>query len=475
MSDMYAVVLAAGHGKRMNSTLPKVMHPVAGRPLVHYPIRAALQAGAKRTVVVVGHERDRVIPYLARAFGNQVTIAIQHEQKGTGHAAAQALPVVPAEVTRLLIVCGDTPLLRSNDLRALAAALDDNPQSPLAILACTVDDPTGYGRLIRNEAGQIVEICEHKDLRNKKERSIREVNPGVYCARVSFLRDALDRIDSNNAQGEFYLTDIVALAAKREGQRAAGVVDVSADASTLVGVNDRAQLAATEAAMQAQIIEQHRRAGATIREGAIVDDTVEIGTDVVVENGVTLRGTTKIESGAVIDVGCVVADSVVGKGAMLHPYTIVTSSTVEAGTVLGPFAHIGVACVIGEGVELGNFVETKRTTVQSNAVAHHFAYLGDGEIGKGVTVGAGTIFCNDDGYQIHRTQIGPGAFIGSNSKLVAPVTVGADAYVATGTTITRNVPDGALAIGRARQQNKDGYASKLKDRLKTAAQVKNGT
>lgn len=467
MSELHAIVLAAGHGKRMKSTLPKVMHPVAGRPLVHYPIAAALNAGAQCAIVVVGHERERVMPYLARAFGGRVQIAIQHEQNGTGHATAQALPVLPPTATRVLILCGDTPLLSSHDLHALAGALDNNPNAPLAMLTCIVEDPTGYGRMIRDNTGRIVEIREHRDLENDEQRAIREVNPGVYCARLDFLRKALGEIDSNNAQGEFYLTDIVALAVK-----SGGTVDVSADARTLLGVNDRAQLAEAETVMQARISYRLRQSGVTLRDGAVIHDTVTISPDATIENGATLRGTTTVGAGAIVDVGCVVEDSFVGDGAVLRPYTVVTCSRIEAGAKVGPFAHVGMESSIGERVQIGNFVETKKTILHRDAKANHLAYLGDAEIGDGASVGAGTIFCNDDGYQKHRTKIGAGAFIGSNCKLVAPVEVGRDAYVATGTTVTQDVPDEALAIGRSRQENKEEYAPKLRSRLKAAARLK---
>ena len=470
MSELYAIVLAAGHGKRMKSALPKVLHPVAGRPIVHFPIAAALTAGAIRAVVVVGHERERVMPYLARSFGDRVVVAIQHEQNGTGHAAAQALPALPQRAERVLILCGDTPLLESRDLLALADALDKTPDAPLAMLTCTVDDPTGYGRILRNGEGRVVEIREHRDLENDDQRAIREVNPGVYCARVAFLRDALEKIDADNAQGEFYLTDIVAIAAK-----AGGTVDVSADARTLVGVNDRAQLAAAETVMQARIIERLRKSGVTVRDGASIHDTVKVSPDATIEHGASLRGTTTVEAGALIDVGCVVQDSFIGARALLRPYTVVTCSRVEAGAQVGPFAHVGLECVIGEDVQVGNFVETKKTVLHRGAKANHLAYLGDAEIGEGASIGAGTIFCNDDGYQKHRTKIGAGAFIGSNSKLVAPVEVGRNAYVATGTTVTQDVPEEALAIGRSRQENKSSYAPKLRLRLQAAAKVKNGT
>jgi len=335
MVDIDAIVLAAGHGKRMKSSLPKVMHAVAGRPLVYYPISAALAAGARRAVVVVGHEREQVTPFLDRTFGDCVCHVIQHEQNGTGHAAAQALPVVPDSVERVLILCGDTPLLCAEDLRAIVRALDQHPEAPLAMLTCIVDDPTGYGRIVRDECGRIREIREHRDLENDAQRAICEVNPGVYCARTGFLRDALTKLDANNAQGEIYLTDIVSLAATR-----GGTVDVNANAASLVGVNDRVQLAAAETVMQGRIIERVRRAGVTVCDGVVLHDTVDVSVDAVIENGATLRGSTTVASGAVVGVGCVLDNANVGENARLLPYTVVTDATIADGVTVGPFAWV---------------------------------------------------------------------------------------------------------------------------------------
>ncbi len=470
MSELYGIVLAAGHGKRMKSALPKVLHTVAGRPMVYYPVAAALEAGANRVVVVVGHERERVMPYLARAFGDRVVVAIQYEQHGTGHATQQALPALPAKADHVLILCGDTPLVSPRDLKRLASALSESEDSPLSMLTCRVKDPSGYGRILRDDAQRVVEIREDRDL-DDAQRAIDEVNPGVYCARRSFLQDALQRIDTDNAQGELYLTDVVGLAAKSGGS----VMDVSADAGTLVGINDRSQLAAAESVMQARIIDTLRKAGVTIHGGVVIHDTVRISPDVRIEMGASLRGTTTVESGAVVDAGCVVQDSFIGSGAMLEPYSVVECSRVEAGAKVGPFAHIGVESVVGEGAQVGNFVETSKTVLHRGSKSNHLAYLGDGEIGERASIGAGTIFCNDDGYRRHRTKIGAGAFLGSNTKVVAPVEVGRDAYVATGTTVTQDVPGEALAIGRARQENKEEYAPKLRSRLAAAAKVGDGT
>jgi len=462
MSQLCAIVLAAGHGKRMRSALPKVMHLLSGRPLVHYPIQRAIEAGATRVVVVVGHERERVAPYLLETFGDKVSLAVQHEQLGTGHAALQGLPWLPDDADRTLVLYGDTPLLVASDLVRLADALDRAPDASLAMLTCTTSDPAGYGRILRDPTGRVTGVREDRDLTDT-ERNIREVNPGVYCARVDFLATALAGLRPDNAQGELYLTDVVALAAVRHA-----VVDVAGDPSSLVGINDRAQLGEADRMMQRRIIDALRRSGVTIGEGVRIDDTVRIEPDATIEANVVLRGSTRVASGARIDVGTVVDNAEIGPGAWVKPYCVITDSVVGPQAQLGPFAHLRPQTVVGEGAHLGNFVETKKTVLHKGAKANHLAYLGDGEIGEGANVGAGTIFCNYDGFQKHKTVIGRGAFIGSDSQIVAPVTVGENAYVATGTTVTRDVPPDALAIARVRQENKEGYASKLRQRLAAA-------
>jgi bifunctional UDP-N-acetylglucosamine pyrophosphorylase/glucosamine-1-phosphate N-acetyltransferase len=438
-----------------------VLHPICGRPLVHHVVEAAFGAGARDVVVVVGHGREEVSAYVATAFGDRVRTALQDEPKGTGHAVLCALPAVPASAERCLILYGDTPLLHAAELAELDASLGD---APLAMLTMQVDDPTGYGRVLRDAAGRVVAIREHRDA-SEAERAIHETNPGMYVARAAFLREAVPAIQRDNAKGEYYLTDIVEAAAAKGGVAALR----SKDPGALAGINDRAQLAAAEELLYARVADGWRRAGATIRASARVDAGVTIEPEAVIEHGVVLRGATRVGAGATIDVGSVLTDVVVEAGAVLKPYTVAASSTIGARAVVGPFSHMRPDSVLEAEAHLGNFVETKKTTLRRGAKANHLAYLGDGEIGEGANVGAGTIFCNYDGFKKHKTEIGPGAFIGSDSQIVAPVRVGAGAYVATGTTVTRDVPDGALAIARVRQENKEGYADRLRGRLKAAA------
>lgn len=445
----------------MKSALPKVLHPAAGRPLLYYPVRAAVDAGATRVVVVASPAtRDAVDQALGAAFpGTALETVVQDPPRGTGDAARVGLAAVDA--ARVMILYGDTPLLRVEDLRALVAALDADGAARLALLSALLDEPAGYGRVLRDAGGRVTEIREHRDLRTDAERAVREVNAGVYVADTAALRDALGRITTNNDQGELYLTDTVALTAS---------LAIPGHATALLGVNDRAQLAEAEALLYQRIAARHAVAGVTVRGDARIDDTVTIEPDAVIDAGVALRGASHVAARALVDVGSVVTDSSIGAGTVVKPYSVITQSRVGAGAQIGPFAHLRPDSDIEDEAHIGNFVETKKTRVRRGAKANHLSYLGDGDVGEKANVGAGTIFCNYDGFVKHKTIIGEGAFIGSDSQIVAPVTIGKGAYVATGTTVTKDVPDDALAIGRAKQENKIGYASRLKGRL--AAQKK---
>jgi bifunctional UDP-N-acetylglucosamine pyrophosphorylase/glucosamine-1-phosphate N-acetyltransferase len=386
-----AVILAAGQGTRMKSSLPKVLHPIAGRPLVHYPVRAALEAGCGEVVVVVGHGRERLEAYLSEGFGasGRVRTAVQKEQRGTGDAARAGLDAVGADAERVLIFYGDVPLLTAADVAAVAKKLDEEKGAVVSIATCTTSDPFGYGRVMRDARGEIIEIREQKDLRSDEERVMIE-----------------------------------------------------------------------------RLLEKHRVAGVTVRDGARIEDSVVIEKDATIESFAVLRGKTSVGAGAFVDVGCVLTNADIGEGVALKPYSIVTDSVVRARAQIGPFSHLRPESDIGEEAHVGNFVETKKTRLDRGAKANHLAYLGDGFVGENANIGAGTIFCNYDGFQKQITRIGKNAFIGSDSQLIAPVTIGDGAYVGTGTTVTKDVPADALAIGRTKQENKEGYASRLRARLK---------
>ena len=468
-----AIVLAAGQGTRMKSTLPKVLHHVAGEPMVNHVVAAAQRASAGHVVVVVGHGREHVEASLSKTFGNTVSFAHQAEQRGTGHAAGIGLTGISDEIDLVFVLYGDTPLLLESDLQKLRDLLINHSETQLAMLTCEVPDATGYGRIIRDVQGRATAIREHRDC-SKDELAIREINPGVYCVRASFLRRAIPKLQSNNAQNELYLTDVVALAAQEsltanEGQ---AVRTQLADALTLEGINDRAQLYVAEERMLARIAGKWRKAGVTIRAGAQVHSTVTLEEDVTIETGVVLRGKTTVGRGTTIDVGCVLTDTTVAPGAHIKPYSVATSSSIGEGAQVGPFSHLRPGSELEAQVHIGNFVETKATVMRKGSKANHLAYLGDGDVGERANIGAGTIFCNYDGFKKHRTNIGAEAFIGSDSQLVAPITIGNGAYVATGTTVTRDVPADGLAIGRIKQENKEGYASRLRSRLKARSTTK---
>jgi bifunctional UDP-N-acetylglucosamine pyrophosphorylase/glucosamine-1-phosphate N-acetyltransferase len=330
-------------------------------------------------------------------------------------------------------------------------------------MSCRLDDPTGYGRILRDAQGRVIAIREHRDATHE-ERCVVEVNAGIYFAEAQALREALAALRCDNDQKEFYLTDVVAILG-----RTASVEARLGSPDTLLGINDRDQLEAAEQRMLARIRTRHRRNGVTIRGDARIEDGVELAPDCVIESGVQLRGTTRIGSGTHVDVGSVLSNATVGCNTAIRPYTVVTDSEVGDSAQLGPFAHLRPASVIEDEAHVGNFVETKKTRVRRGAKANHLAYLGDGDVGERANIGAGTIFCNYDGYRKHPTTIGAGAFIGSDSQLVAPVAVGKGAYIATGTTVTTDVPDDALAIGRVIQENKLGLAARLRRRLAAAA------
>ncbi len=470
MSDLVALVLAAGLSRRMKSALSKVLHPVAGRPLLYYPVAAAREAGAARVIVITSpRDRDAIERYLVGAFGPElIGVTVQDPPRGTGDAAAVGLRAAPPGARRALILCGDVPLLSGRDLSALAE--HPSSRSGLCIGTCRLANPAGYGRIMRNARGEAVGIVEHKDLASDAERAISEINSGLYAVSIEPLRAALGRLTTNNAQGEYYLTDIVPAFAERG---AAGTVELSADAAA--GVNDRSQLNAVEELMFARIAERHRLAGASIASSARIDDAVEMGTDVTISSNVHLRGATRIGDGASVDVGCVVTDSTIASGAKLLPYSVVTETEVGSGVQLGPFTHTRPGSVLEAGVKLGNFVETKATRMRRGAKANHLSYLGDGDVGENTNIGAGTIFCNYDGVAKNKTIIGKDVFIGSDSQLIAPVNVGDGAYVATATSVTEDVPPDAFAIGRVRQVTKPDYAAKLRARQAAAKKARGGS
>ncbi len=444
------IILAAGEGKRMNSSRPKVLQPVGGRPMLSHLIEtvASLQPNSIR--VVIGAGADQVRSALSDA---PVEWVMQQERLGTGHAALQALPDVdPA--ARLLVLPGDMPLVAAETLKKL---LDS--QADLAVLSFRADDPTGYGRILR-DGDRVTGIREEKDA-SEAERLIDEVNSGVLAAGAGDLAGWLDRVRADNAQGEYYLTDCVALAAT-DGRPVDAVM--AEDADELLGANDRIQLAALE-----QVFQTRARMGLMAQGATLVDPdsvhlrgTVTVGRDVVIDAGVILAGRVVLGDDVSIGPGCVLTDCELAPGTRIHPYCVLEGAKTTGACSVGPFARLRPGTELAQGVKIGNFVETKNARLAAGAKASHLAYVGDAEIGAAANLGAGTITCNYDGANKHRTRIGENAFIGSNSSLVAPVEIGAEATIGAGSVISGQAPAGQLTIGRARQRTIDGWKRPIK-------------
>jgi bifunctional UDP-N-acetylglucosamine pyrophosphorylase/glucosamine-1-phosphate N-acetyltransferase len=458
LDQLACIVLAAGKGTRMKSAKVKVLHTALGAPLCAYPIDRARELGATPVIAVLGHQRPEVEKTLAARYGQDtITVVEQAEQKGTGHAVMLGLAPLAGWEGVVLILSGDVPLLQRSTLEALLG--EARRTGGLALLTAKVADPTNYGRIVRDRKGRVQRIVEHKDA-SAAERRITEINTGVYAAPASFLRTATAALKSDNAQGEYYFTDVVAVAGKGIGAHA---VDVSHEETA--GVNDRRQLVAVEQVLRNRVLAALGEQ-ATFRDPAstVVEPGVQVGQDAEIGRNVTLRGRTIIGAGARIDDGCVLVDTVVGEGAEVKPYSVATESIIGPGCKIGPFAHLRPGTELGPDVHVGNFVETKKTKLGRGSKANHLSYLGDAVIGEKVNVGAGTITCNYNGYEKRQTIIEDGAFIGSDSQLVAPVRIGKRAVVSAGATVTGDVPDGALALTRVAQVNKEGYADRLASR-----------
>ncbi len=458
-SPLAAVVLCAGKGTRMKSEKAKVLHPILGRPLCAYPLKRALELGASPLVPVVGHQAAQVEKAIRAQFPSAaLRFALQKEQRGTADAVRSAEEALKDFSGRVLILYGDVPLLRRETLEALVAAHEAN-KGPLSLVATVLEDPTGYGRVIR-ENGRVARIVEHKDC-TPAQRAVRECNAGIYLVESSFLWRALAEIRPQNAQGEYYLTDLVEMAA-----RLGPVASVEADATDTAGVNDRVELAARARVMQQRINERHMRAGVSLLDPAstFIEDDVTIGPDTEVGPLVTLAAGTVVGRDVTIGQGSVLTASRVANGTSIKPYSVFEEAQVGERCIIGPFSRLRPGTELAEDVHLGNFVETKKARIGKGSKASHLSYLGDAKIGSGVNIGAGTITCNYDGVNKHVTELGDGVFIGSDTQLVAPVSVGDGAYVGAGTTVTKNVPPGSLAVSRVPQVNKEGWVARKKAR-----------
>ena len=455
-------IMAAGLGTRMKSDLPKVLHRIAGRPMLHWVVTAARAAGAGRVIAILGHKADAVKAALDGSFGpGTVEVALQTEQRGTGHAVQCALPAVSDEPDDRIVVIlsGDAPLLASERIAELALACEASPAG-LALLSTVPPRAMPYGRLVRDPGGKLERIVEHADA-TEDQRKIQDTNAGFYAIRLGHLRKDLAALRADNAKGELYLTDLVEHAAGRGGATA-----IDAPFAEVAGINDRVDLAAVETSARRRINEAWMRGGVTMVDPATTYIDAEVGPlgqDVWLAPGVTLRGKTTLGDGARIDSGAVLSDVQVADHVHVKPYSVLSDTVLGPRAEIGPFTHCRPGSRIDEDARLGNFVETKKTHLMAGAKANHLAYLGDASIGAKANIGAGTITCNYDGFRKFQTTIEAGAFIGSDSQLVAPVTIGRDAYVGSGTTVTRDVPRGALALTRVKQVNVEGWADRFRE------------
>ena len=440
------IILGAGKGTRMRSSLPKVLHSLAGKPLIHHVIDTARQLGAANIHVVVGHDADAVESAVST---DDVSCHRQTEQLGTGHAVKQAIPACRPEST-VIVLFGDVPLLT---YQTLASVIEIAASGPV-VLAAKVEDPSGYGRIVRDGQGSFVRVVEHKDA-NGQERELNEINTGVLAASGEQLASWLNQIDNHNSQAEYYLPDVLGVAT-REG---VSVSVVTTDSDEWLGVNDKAQLAQVERVLQARKADQLMAAGVGLADPARVDirGNVTAGQDVFLDVGAVLEGEVSLGDNVRIEPYVVLRNCSIGSGTVINSFTHIEDASVGEDCQIGPYARLRPGSELAEGAKIGNFVELKNSQMGAGAKANHLAYVGDATVGAGSNIGAGTITCNYDGANKHKTTLGDRVFVGSNSTLVAPLTVAHDGFVAAGSTVTSDISERQLAVGRAKQRNIDGW------------------
>jgi bifunctional UDP-N-acetylglucosamine pyrophosphorylase/glucosamine-1-phosphate N-acetyltransferase len=455
MSPIHVCILAAGQSTRMKSKLSKMLHPLSGKPMIFYIHEVLSEIEPDSITLVVGYQRDQIMNAME---GTQVEYVIQKEQLGTAHAVSEYLLKKPSIEGLLLVLNGDTPLIRP---RLLQEMIEVHRQSHgvITLVTTEVEQPQGYGRVIRNVRGDLQRIVEETDA-SDEEKKIQEVNAGIYLFDLSRLRELIPMVEDNNRQREYYLPDIVAVAL----QKGEGVLPIKADVEDVMGINNRAELAAAARILRLRLNDGWMRNGVTMHdpEHTFIDTGVRIASDVVLYPNVYLEGSTVVESDVIIYPNTRIRDSFIGPGCVIYENCSIESARLESGVKLGPFARVRPETHLGKDVRIGNFVELKKTSMQEGSKANHLSYLGDATIGKSVNVGAGTITCNYDGVNKHPTKIEDEVFIGSDTQLIAPVTVGKGAYIAAGSSITENVPPGSLAIARSRQVNKEGWVAQKK-------------
>jgi bifunctional UDP-N-acetylglucosamine pyrophosphorylase/glucosamine-1-phosphate N-acetyltransferase len=456
--NLFGIVLAAGQGKRMKSKLYKVLHPVCGKPMVGHVVDTLRHIDTARTVIVVGHGAEAVQAYL----GDTVEYVFQEQQLGTGHAVLQAKKLLGGEEGITVVVCGDTPLVKAETLQEMIR-LHQQSGAAATVLTAHFENPFGFGRIVRGEDGHVIGIVEQKDC-TPEQAQIKEINAGTYCFTNSKLFKALDQVKNNNAQNEYYLTDVIGILRERNE-----IVEAycTPDPGESVGVNDRVALAEAEKLMRDRINRRHMLNGVTIVDPAntYVEADVQIGADTVLLPGTVLRGRTVIGSDCRIGPQTEIADSTIHDGVTVK-HSVLQEAVVGAHSSVGPFAYLRPGAKLGQDVKIGDFVEIKNAKLDDGTKVSHLSYVGDAVIGKNVNFGCGAITVNYDGFSKQLTEVGDDAFVGSNVNLIAPVKIGKGAYVVAGSTITDDVPENDLAIARERQTNKPGYAEKLRARLK---------
>jgi len=460
MKNLAAILLAAGKGTRMKSNIPKVLHDVAGRPMLFYPLDVLEEIKAGRVVVVVGFCADRVRK--EAGGGKNIRFVDQAEQLGTGHAVMTATKALKGFVGDVLILSGDVPLISASTVKALIKMHRKGGKARPAITMVTtvLSDPCGYGRIVRDAKGAVISIVEEKDCA-PLQREIEEVNAGIYLVSSAFLNANIKKLGKLNAQGEYYLTDLVKMASAA-GHKVTALTHIYP--GEVMGVNNRAELARAGRIMRERVAERLMDSGVTLIDPAAtyIDHGVRVGPDTIIYPGARISGKTVIGAGCVVEDGAVIVDCEVGDGSVIKSYTVMESSRIGAGASIGPLARLRPGNVIGDRARIGNFVEVKNSIMGAKAKAGHLSYIGDTTVGEDVNIGAGTVTCNYDGFKKHRTIIEDGAFIGSDSQLVAPVTVGKGAYVGSGTTVTKDVPPGALVVSRAGERVIEGWVKKRK-------------
>jgi bifunctional UDP-N-acetylglucosamine pyrophosphorylase / glucosamine-1-phosphate N-acetyltransferase len=454
MSDVHVAVLAAGKGTRMKSALPKVLHSVAGRPMIQYVLSAAALLAPRTVTLVVGHEAQTLQAALAGESG--LTFVVQDPQLGTAHALLMTEPALRSRTGTLVLLSGDVPLISAETLKELVEKHQTSGAAATVVTA-SVADPHGYGRIIRS-GEQIAHIVEERDA-SAAEQQIREINSGIYAFELPGVFDAVRAIAAANAQDEYYLTDLIGIYRKR----GLGVETIRvSNANEIHGINSRVDLARVSQVVRQKKNVELMAAGVTLEDPATtyVDGDVEVGPDTVIRPGVSLERGTVIGSGCEIHSGVRIVNSRIGDHTTVFNHSVISDSTVDAEASIGPFAHVRGGAIVGRRAKAGNFVELKKTVLGAGSKAMHLAYLGDAVIGSDVNIGAGTITCNYDGRDKHTTTIEEGAFIGSDTQLIAPVTVGKGAYVGTGTTVRENVPAGSLAVSAGKQRNFEGWVER---------------